>query len=462
MRTIKGCSLVVLAALAFSGSVAGQSSRESIILEAREEFDDTVAVGLYQSALDPALGAPDTLWVVAGLEMADRLIMLDQGGQASLWLRWIARHGPAWSFDREWYDAVVDEYDLAVEEVEGAGDESPATTAWRWPSEVGGSGTGFVEVESAAVAESVLVAVEGEDQPQTAESLELDPGTYSLLVSAEGYEAARVVREVLPGVVTVLDVDMAPLLTSGVQNEVESSLVNVRFSLAGGEVCRNGILTGNDGLLLTTQSGLEGGVSLRAVASGREDMFLDVPVLATDPEWDLAVLKLDMDRISDLPRVGSASTGDYAWSVFSSNCAAPNAVRTRISDWPNVAGTLGHIGTPLPESAVGAPLVDHRGSLLGIVNSPTTVIPFSLAEPVLLRAQESLRAEAREAEARQAAADQAGEDIGAQLSPRGRFPWKWVGAGAVVAGVGTALLLKKDEPPRAKTGGVVVSFPVGG
>ena len=73
-----------LIALAWTTPLAAQSRREAIIGEARFEFSDSLALGLYLSAMDPALGAPDSLWAVAGYDLAERLIGLEQRSLASV------------------------------------------------------------------------------------------------------------------------------------------------------------------------------------------------------------------------------------------------------------------------------------------------------------------------------------------------------------------------------------------
>jgi hypothetical protein len=66
-----------------------------------------------------------------------------------------------------------------------------------------------------------------------------------------------------------------------------------------------------------------------------------------------------------LPLGGDARDDQFAWAVSYPACqAVPSTIRVRVT---GVAGVLRHSGN-LPESGVGAALVNNDGALLGIVN----------------------------------------------------------------------------------------------
>ncbi len=432
MRRPNVVPLAAVILLVWALPAGAQPNRGALIDQARDEFSDSVAVELYLSALDPALGPPDSLWTVAGFDLADRLFFLGQDSLAALWIHWIVRHGLEWPIDRNWYLAtptVLELYDRAVGAVEEAA-EGPSTTTWRWPQAFDLTAPGSVEVSAPGQPASVTVAVEGEEPAEPSGSVSLPPGTYTLVVSAEGYEPARVVREILPSVTTVLEVELAPTLTSDVRIAVAENLVRVTYTIGGQEVCRNGLLSGPDGLVVTSLTSVQSGAPLRVSAVGDREVFSNAPVLTTDPGLGLAVLQLASGEAAPLPAALSLSGGEYAWSVYYPGCADLTSSRTRLGDWPPPVSSSGDLALPLPADAVGAPLVDRSGSLLGLVTGPTTFVPVARTDDLLAQARQDLAARV----------EQARETVTpAQISTGGKFPWKWVGAGLGVAGVAVAL-----------------------
>jgi hypothetical protein len=446
----KVAAIAVIATLVIAQSVAGQATRrQSLIQQARDEFDDNAGMQLLMTALDPALGPQDSLWAVAGYDMA-RTLLRTQRPLAMTWLRWLARHATRWPLDRTWYPSdVLTAYDQARAAVT-AGDTVPTT--WRWPTRFDATLRGSVEAGSAARGVPLSVTVEGAGDLPASGGLSLPAGTYTLVATADGYETARTTREVLPGVTTIVNFDLAPLLPSAIQANVAANLVRIRFASGADQVCRNGMLAGEGGLVLTTFGAVRGASGLRVEAFNGQETFSNVEVIATDPNLDLAVLRLNTQRAQSLQTSPRVDAGQYAWSVHFAGCGAVTTERIRLPQWPATPGAAVAFAPAVPADAAGAPLVDRNGLLIGLVSGPGSVIPEALTRGLLDRAR------------RPVVAQQPGPVEGPQLGqPRKKFPWLWVGAGVAAAGIGVALASGGGgggtQTPPPTTGGIIITFP---
>jgi hypothetical protein len=451
--------LPLILALVWATPLTAQSSREALIQEGRTEFAHSAAMGKYLSAMDPDVGEPDSLWAVAGFELADRLIQLERESLARVWLRYLARHGSQWPIDRAYYDpSLIEMYDAAIDAVEATRDEAPTVTTWHWPDAFEPDATGRVEARLSGQDVALTLTVDEGSETSSAEELQLPPGTYTFVASAEGYESTRFVREVLPGVTTVLRADLLPVLSTAVRDSVANSLVRVISIVDGREICRNGVFTRGNGLVLTTLSALRGTDSLRVAAFDDQELFSDVPLVASDTARDLAILKIDPNRSSTPLRPSESVGPEYSWAVHYDGCGDLTTSRIRLASWLGSTLQRGSSDPSLPLTALGAPLVDQRGRLLGLVSDSTSLVPYSSATQIVANAQQRSLEPAR-------------EQLQAQLSPGGGgFPWKWVGAGVAAVGVAAAATQiaggggggGSGSPPQPTTGGIVITFPGGG
>ena len=141
----------------------------------------------------------------------------------------------------------------------------------------------------------------------------------------------RLAREILPGVTTLLEVDLPPQLPSRIESEAASRLARITFSRSGQAICTNGLVT-EQGLVVTANSALAG--TNRADVETSEGLFRSVEVIHRDPDGDLAFLNLGTDAPEDIPATGSASNGQYAWSISYADCKGNggerNVERTRL------------------------------------------------------------------------------------------------------------------------------------
>lgn len=219
-----------LTLLALAAPLGAQEPRAAFIERSRNEFDEAERLDLLLSALSPELERPDSLWAVAAYDLAQVLLSADEPLLASVWLRFAARHAPEWPIDRTWYPpSVVQAYEEARSAVDGkpGSDDAAVRTEWRWPARFDVASRGTVEVTSVVPSVPLSVMVQGIGIVEPGSVLDVSPGTYELVASAEGYESTRLTREVLPGVATIVAFDLAPALSSQVRGIASGRLVRI-------------------------------------------------------------------------------------------------------------------------------------------------------------------------------------------------------------------------------------------
>ena len=418
------CAMLPVAVLAGAGAASGQQDREALIEEARAQFSDSVALTLLGSAVNPAIAPIDSLWAVGVFDLALTLIGREESSRAAVWLRWAARHGAAWPVDPTWFPpSMIDAYEQAISAVRaGAGSgDGLLTTNWRWPSDFDPGSAGLLEVGSAPQSVPLSVSVDGRDSVEPGGVLALEPGTYQMVASADGYETVTATREILPGATTVLEFELPPLLPPDVQAAVTTSLVRIDFTTDGQQQCTNGLVRQRS-LVLTSLSFVEQAAALEVQTSS--GLVQEASAAVSDPERDLAVLRVETGQTRLLPLATGVVDGQYAWSVHHAGCAGPTSARTRLAGW--ITPPTGPVAlTPeLPVGAIGAPLVDRSGALIGLITAADQVTPPNLAQDLLASAvQEELE----------------GAEEAAQAGGGG-FPILWVGAGAAAIGVAALVL----------------------
>ncbi len=427
-------------------SLAAQNTRQGLISQARSEFSDSARIRLLLSAMDPKLGSPDSLWAVAGYELAGVLTSSDRQALASTWLRWIVRHGAAWPMDRRQFTpAMVQAFDQAVAATRATPDTVP--TRWEWPARFDAAAPGTVRAVSADPSLTLALTAEGRAEA-AAETLRLPAGTYAMRIAADGYESMQLTREVLPGVTTILEVNPVPLLPDAVLAEAAARVLRITLTVENQQVCTNGLLAAADGMALTSLGMVQGATRLQVATAGGAQTFRDIRIAATDPARDLAALRLPAQRQPAMSAAAQVSSGEYAWSVHFDGCGALTSARTRLTDWPAAPTAPVALALPLPAAAMGAPLIDRGGRLIGLVTRPDSVVPAALTRNVLEQGRTSC-ADCNPA-----------QQPPAQARPKRHFPFVWAGLGAGAVGVTVALLSGgggHSAPPT--TGGIIVTFP---
>lgn len=417
-------------------SVDAQEDRSPLIASARAESNYTAALDIYLRAAEPV--GIDSLWAVSVFEIAQILRDVADVPASDTWLRWAVRHGPEWTIDPDWFaPSLVAAYRQAetavaselggIEVVFGS---DAVETVWQWPTRfiVGSVGTViFRSADPSVVLSASVASAPGPVAGNT--PVTLPASTYDVSLSAEGHETARIHREVLPGVATVVTVTLAPVLSEERATEAGARLLQLRYVGVGGTgvQCTNA-LSVRDGLALGPLSAIASATRIDVLWQGR--VFEDVEIIESDASVDVAVLRLRGD-----PRPEESPTTSllppYGWSVFRAGCGG--GLETRRLRIPAGAGEGQEpiAAGPQPIGSVGAPVVDREGRVVGLVVGAGRVAPIGAVDELMASAS-------------------------AQIAGGG-FPYRWVTAGVAAAAGATVYLLMSRS--RSSTGGIVIVLP---
>jgi len=199
--------LLLLAGLCGFASLRAQDPRDSLVSKAIGEFDAAHRVQLLVAALDPRLGPPSGAWGTGVQLLAQTLIEEGQDPVAAAWFRWAIRLSPDFQADTvQLLPRAVAAYRAAREFVRQTAtvEDTVVATSWVWLGPESDHDLGRIQVAPTAVPESALVSVEGIGAVRSA-GVPVAPGSYAIRAAALGYDSARVTREVLPGVTTMLE-----------------------------------------------------------------------------------------------------------------------------------------------------------------------------------------------------------------------------------------------------------------
>jgi hypothetical protein len=210
MSTLVRCSrsaslLMLLASVA--APLRAQDPRDAMVARAFNEFDAARRAQLLMSALNPVAGPPRGAWAVGVQLLAQTLIEDRQDSVAGVWLRWAVRLSPDLQPDTvQFLPQVIAAYRRArdfVQSTRGISDSAAATT-WLWPGP-SADRTGRLDVAPSSLTVPLHVEIRGVGPTGVNASIPLEAGSYQITASATGYDTARVTREVLPGITTVLE-----------------------------------------------------------------------------------------------------------------------------------------------------------------------------------------------------------------------------------------------------------------
>jgi hypothetical protein len=425
---------------------ARQPERSRSLARAAATFDYLEAVGELMPVADPSLAGHDSLWAAGVKGLAGAL--LDEGLEnanpdpdlAGVWLRWGVRHAGALPVDPI-YDpeALRSAYDRAVAAVAPDPEsEAGVATDWTWSSAFDPSAEGRLLVTLAtATPNPPTLTVDG--RPWRASAAErLPPGTHRIGVSGEGWEEWSVEREVLPGVITHLQLEPVPVLSPRVEARVERGIVQLRYQLNGAAACANGLAVGPSAVVVRPGvldlDGLEWvGPSPASGPAG--------PSAQSEGD-DLGVIRASAAGAAAWPSA-AAQPGAYAWAIYRSDCAGPLLnERVRVE---RIDATEAVFDRPVAETAVGGALVDWSGGLIGIVSTAErATLLTGQAQQFLEQAIVAMNEE-----------ESAGNE--------GGRPWKWIGGAGAVGGL--ALLLvgggSDTTPKPTGSGTIIVVLPEG-
>ncbi|HYT82939.1 MAG TPA: PEGA domain-containing protein [Gemmatimonadales bacterium] len=189
-----------------AGGASGQDPRSLLRLGAQAyDFAEYGAARAFLMAgLNPAAGPRDSLWVASVHRLAHILIEERKDSVAAVWLRWALRVHPGLVVDTvDFPPPVQDAFARARDFVADASSGDTLTeTTWEWVRGRGETQSGL-RIERSGVAMSGFV--EGIGPLPAGETQRVAAGSYTMVVSAPDYFfRARVTREVLPGITTVV------------------------------------------------------------------------------------------------------------------------------------------------------------------------------------------------------------------------------------------------------------------
>ena len=198
--------LVLAVLIGLAGPAAAQDARDLLRMgnQAYDFAEYDLARRMLPGGLNPAAGPRDSLWVAGLHRLAHVLIEEGKDSLAATWVRWGLRLESGLTIDTVNFPPTVEDAFLLARAhvVAGAADDGLVETTWEWDRRPPADGPGAIRIERAGAAGSVLI--EGHGPQPAGERRELAPGSYTVLASAPEYFRARVTREVLPGVTTVI------------------------------------------------------------------------------------------------------------------------------------------------------------------------------------------------------------------------------------------------------------------
>lgn len=438
---MKCVAILVMLATASVGvavpSRAQEQDRRALLQQAVAEASAELAF----RAADPALGpVGDSLWAASVLRLANELFF-DLGrradGPPSLWLRLAARHAPrAPGPDATHATEVQNAHEAAVERVEPDLERERGlhSTAWIWPEGLLSTDRGTLTVRGMYGDVPFLVAVAGQDAGEAqftmepGETRELQVGTYEMSV-LRGDNPVRVTREILPGVETVVSLGVPPLMPAESASAIRRDLVSLLYRRGEATGCSNGVVW-RPGVILTASSTIpEETDSIWAVLAS--DTVL-VRFDEADDSLDVAILKANHVGPSAAAAVPAGQV--FGWSAYRESCGASVQLAwTNVSEW--MGGPLVVSRPRLPPGAIGAPLTDANGAVMGLVVGDGRVASYGDIEQSL---DQILRAP---------------------------FPFNrrgaWVVGSAVVVGAIWKCVQDCFDGAAGETGGIVINVPIG-
>jgi hypothetical protein len=373
---------VILAISVFmSGDLMSQQqSRAQLLRQATTAYDDFQpdrALDFLRSAVDPSLGAPDTAWTRGVHLLAQILVEGNKPDLARTWARWAVRTVPGITIDTVNFLAGVT---AAMREAQTfTSTKTPGDaltqTSWRWPARGSTEANGRIAINQGTMTATVNARVVGGGLiPNGTQGISLPPGTYEIEAAAVGYLPARVSREVLPGVTTVLTLALTPVavatadITDDLRRHTFANVVPLtvhRYGMA--PACAAGAFVGRDGLAITSYQAIRGADSVGAASR--------VMVAAYDVPMDIAILRIGGQRTDSIALATAVTDGQSLWGVQLADCRTLSDARTRVVQWTNRPSGPLQIADAPTSAPTGAVFVDREGRLAAVWTSGTGAVP---------------------------------------------------------------------------------------
>ena len=209
-RGLRLSGLVLLLSAAGATSLKAQDPRDAMVQRAFNEFDASRRMQLLVGALNPTLGPPRGAWPVAVQLLAQTLIEDKKDSLAAVWLRWAVRQAPDLQPDTvQFLPTVVGALRAARAYVvlTKSPQDSGAATTWQWPAQESVATQGSLRATAPGLV-PVKAEVRGVGPIDVGRGIPLNPGSYQIIASASGYDSLRATREVLPGIMTAVELHL--------------------------------------------------------------------------------------------------------------------------------------------------------------------------------------------------------------------------------------------------------------
>ncbi len=388
-----GTIFAALALLTLSKPVVltAQDTRQDFVTRAVSEPDPTRQRELLQAALNPALGAGDSIFGVAAQYLAQNFLEAGQDSLAGVWLKWAIRYSPGMQPDTLLFpQSVVSAYRAAQEVVSQPGAAAQtARTTWEWEILAVGEGPGRLRVTRSGSAVTPQILVLGVGLLNLDERVTLGAGTYTVEGSASGYISQTATVEILPGVTTIVAFNLSARGDSVISGAMElnalDKLVRITAFRLGQPTCGTGFIAGTDGLVLTTYRTIRGAENLQV--EGLDGVAEDVRVAAYDASSNVAVVTVPFRRPDSLPLAEETVDRSYVWALTHPECGTAGSTRTRLL---STAGPTLRLEGAVVGGEQGGPLIDNSGSVVGLGTGSATALRVATARAILDQARRNL------------------------------------------------------------------------
>ncbi len=397
---IRRIVFAAVAIAALSQRAQAQQTRTELLRTATAAYDDFAperALDLLKAAVNPALGPTDSAWA-RGIHLLTQ-ILVEAGNQdlGKAWSRWAARTAPDMKLDTVNFLAGVASAlrEARTFAARGPGD-AVTQTSWRWVGRNSAETRGRILVEQGTMSVPVNARVVGGGLVPAGVGLSLAAGSYEIEAGAPGFLPARVTREVLPGVTTVLRFSLtsAAVASDFIAENVRQHTFRNAAALSvrrfgSGPSCAAGAFMSRDGLLLTSYQAIRGADSV-ALATGIAAQ--PIRVAAYDVLADLAVLRVPTTLTDSIAPAASIADGQSVWALRFADCRTPTETRARLDQWNDrPRGALVLSDAPAG-AATGSLLVDVDGRLTGIWTGGTSGAAAPRAVTLLDQARRNVAA----------------------------------------------------------------------
>jgi hypothetical protein len=375
----KTCAVAVAIVLGSTAATAQQSRPELLraAVLAADDFAAERALDLVKAAVNPALGPLDSTWVRSVHLLTQLLVEANSPDQARTWARWATRTLPGMRIDSVNFTAAVANALREAQAFSSARSAGDAVTqvSWRWVARGSRETNGRILLGQSRMPVAVSVRVVG-GSFITAAGTSVAPGSYEIEAGAPGYLPARLTREVLPGVTTVLTFELtsaavaADVVAENVRSRAFQNVAPMtvrRFTAAPS--CAAATYVSRDGLLITSYLAIRGADSITLAG-----VTQPVRIAAHDVAGDLAVLHIGGTRTDSVAVAANIADGQSAWAVRLADCRTATEARVRVTQW-NSRPTGRLQLSDIPAAAtVGSMLFDVAGRLTAVWSSGNTAI----------------------------------------------------------------------------------------